>query len=117
MIAVPVIRIDAEGMRHTLQISELARLRYAIQSAIRYLGPKAPECCGCEYEWTHALEELNAAVGADRALPRAAPMSDWELSAMFSQWSDETGATHAELIRRVERFHGIEFAAHLGDTT
>lgn len=34
----------------------------AIQKAIDLLGPEAPICSGCEYEWNHALRVLRAAI-------------------------------------------------------
>ena len=37
-------------------------LRAAAQAAINLLGPTAPDCCGCEYEWNHAITQLQAAM-------------------------------------------------------
>lgn len=34
----------------------------AIQEAIALLGPEAPSCSGCEYEWNHALRALREAI-------------------------------------------------------
>lgn len=34
----------------------------AIQEAIALLGPEAPSCSGCEYEWNHALRVLHEAI-------------------------------------------------------
>ena len=42
--------------------AEAAALRDAIGQAVIYLGPVAPECSGCEYEWNAALNILNAAI-------------------------------------------------------
>lgn len=37
-------------------------LVHAIQEAIALLGPEAPSCSGCEYEWNHALRALHEAI-------------------------------------------------------
>ena len=41
--------------------AECERLRRAVNEALQYLGPTAPSCCGCEVEWTRAIEELKIA--------------------------------------------------------
>lgn len=43
------------------------RYRTALEAAIEYMGPGVPQCCGCEYEWSHALETMKAAVAKEEA--------------------------------------------------
>lgn len=40
----------------------------AIQEAIALLGPEAPSCSGCEYEWNHALRVLHEAIDHARRI-------------------------------------------------
>tara|TARA_R110000803_G_scaffold163913_1_gene227646 strand:+ start:25399 stop:25587 length:189 start_codon:yes stop_codon:yes gene_type:complete len=44
-------------------LAENRALKAAIQKAINLLGPTAPDCCGCEYEWNQAITQLQAALG------------------------------------------------------
>ncbi len=34
----------------------------AMKQAIQLLGPVAPDCCGCEYEWREAIKVLQDAI-------------------------------------------------------
>ncbi|MNK70406.1 hypothetical protein D3C87_898250 [compost metagenome] len=43
------------------------RYRPALEAAIDYMGPSVPQCCGCEYEWSHALEVMKAAMAKEQA--------------------------------------------------
>lgn len=43
------------------------RYRSALEAAIEYMGPSVPQCCGCEYEWGHALEIMKAAMAKEEA--------------------------------------------------
>jgi len=40
----------------------------AIREAIELLGPEAPSCSGCEYEWNHALRVLREAIDHARRI-------------------------------------------------
>lgn len=44
-------------------MSEYSQLRDAAREALRLLGPKAPRCSGCEYEWSEAIKALEAGLG------------------------------------------------------
>ena len=44
------------------------RLVAAIREAIELLGPEAPLCSGCEYEWNHALRVLREAIDHARRI-------------------------------------------------
>ena len=57
------VLLDAEGKIERL-IKEAAALRSAITDALKYLGPKAPDCSGCEYEWDRAITILRTAIEA-----------------------------------------------------
>jgi hypothetical protein len=46
--------------------AEAKRMREAINEALMLLGPEAPECSGCAYEWDHAIKVLSAALAADQ---------------------------------------------------
>jgi hypothetical protein len=46
--------------------AEPKRMREAINEALMLLGPEAPECSGCAYEWDHAIKVLSAALAADQ---------------------------------------------------
>lgn len=37
-------------------------LEIAIRNALQLLGPEAPTCCGCEYEWSQAIKVLREAI-------------------------------------------------------
>lgn len=55
--------------RATLQSQDREdALVQAIQEAIALLGPEAPSCSGCEYEWNHALRVLHEAVDHARRI-------------------------------------------------
>ena len=41
-------------------------LEQAAQKALKLLGPEAPECCGCRYEWEQAIEVLRNAIESVR---------------------------------------------------
>ena len=47
-------------------------LRKAIIEALRLLGPEAPECCGCKYEWQHAINILQEALETNTVHPLSA---------------------------------------------
>ena len=52
-----------EGRRPALQSQDREdALTDAVQKAIELLGPEAPLCSGCAYEWNHALHVLRAAI-------------------------------------------------------
>ena len=42
--------------------AERDALKAGAQMAIKLLGPTAPDCCGCEYEWNQAITQLQAAL-------------------------------------------------------
>tara|TARA_R110000822_G_scaffold36783_5_gene103362 strand:+ start:2462 stop:2650 length:189 start_codon:yes stop_codon:yes gene_type:complete len=44
-------------------LAEIKALKAAIQKAVTLLGPTAPDCCGCEFEWNQAIKQLQAALG------------------------------------------------------
>jgi hypothetical protein len=43
-------------------VEENERMRAAIGEALSYLGPSAPNCAGCEYEWNEAIRVLKKAL-------------------------------------------------------
>lgn len=44
------------------QAVKLASHEAVMRQALNLLGPTAPECCGCEYEWNEAIKALEAAL-------------------------------------------------------
>ena len=59
-------------------------LKAAAQTAIKLLGPTAPDCCGCEYEWNQAITQLRAAL----AHPEHQPLTDEDIKTMYLRAHD-----------------------------
>lgn len=46
--------------------AEVEAMKGHINMALTYLGPTAPECSGCAYEWDQAIKELRAAIPEEK---------------------------------------------------
>lgn len=54
--------LDSERKANAILTAEVEAMKGHINMALTYLGPTAPECSGCAYEWNHAIKELRAAI-------------------------------------------------------
>lgn len=58
---------QAEELKHlqeqnTALDAKLASHEDVMRQALNFLGPTAPECSGCEYEWNEAIKALEGAL-------------------------------------------------------
>jgi len=73
---------EAEARQQLAHLqAEVERLRgerdgllAGLNEVVTYMGPSTPECCGCEYEWVHALKSAKEAIAKITESEKANPL-------------------------------------------